>query len=61
MRFLRRVEGLTKLDTVKNVDIRQKLKQEAVMEVVRMKQRAWEVKVEGMEGGNWSNESTARR
>ena len=44
MRFLRRVGGLTKLDRVRNVDIRQRLKQEAVMEVVRMKQRAWKVK-----------------
>ena len=41
MTFLRRVEGLTKLDRVRNVDIRQRLKQEAVMEVVRMEQRAW--------------------
>ena len=28
MRFLRRAEGLTKLDRVRNVDIRQRLKQD---------------------------------
>ena len=45
------MEGLTKLHRVRNVDIRQRLKQEAVMEVVRMKQRAWKGKIDGMEGG----------
>ena len=38
------------LDRVKNVDIRQRLKQEAVVEVVKMKQRACKEKVDGMEG-----------
>ena len=38
MRFLRRLEGLKKLDRVRNVDIRQRLRQEAVVEVARMKQ-----------------------
>ena len=50
-RFLRGVERLTKLDIVSNVDIRQRLKQEAVLEVVRMKQRVWMVKVDGMDRG----------
>ena len=36
---------------MRNVDIRQSLKQEVVMEVVRMKQRAWKGKVNGMNGG----------
>ena len=31
MRYLRRVEGVTKLDRVRNEDIRQRLKQEAVV------------------------------
>ena len=35
MRYLRRVEGVTKLDKVRNEDIRQRLKQEAVVEVAR--------------------------
>ena len=50
MRYLRRVEGVTKLDKVRNEDIRQRLKQEAVVEVARKKQRAWEEKLDGMEG-----------
>ena len=39
MRFLRRVEGVTKLDRVSNEDIRQRLKQEAVVDIARKKQR----------------------
>ena len=50
MRFLRRVEGMTKLDRVSNEDIRQRLKKEAVVEVARKKQRVWKEKVDGMEG-----------
>ena len=38
MRYLRRVEGVTKLDKVRNEDIRQRLNQEAVVEVARKKQ-----------------------
>lgn len=36
MRFLRRMERLTKLDRVRNVDIRQGLQQAAVMDIVTM-------------------------
>ena len=32
MRYLRRVDGVTELDRVRNVDIRQNLKQDAVLE-----------------------------
>ena len=31
MRYLRRVDGVTELDRVRNVDIRQRLKQDAVL------------------------------
>ena len=48
MRYLRRVEGVTKLDKVRNEDIRQRLNQEAVVEVARKKQRAWKEKLDGM-------------
>ena len=44
------MEGVTKLDRVRNVDIRQRLKQWEVMEIGRKKQRAWMAKVEEMEG-----------
>ena len=50
-RFLRGVERLTKQDIVSNVDIRQRLKQEAVMGIVRMKQRVWKVNIDGMDWG----------
>ena len=51
MRYLMRVEGVTKLDKVRNEDIRQRLKQEAVVEVVRKKRRAWKEKLlDGMKG-----------
>ena len=33
MRYMRIVEGVMKLDRVRNVDIRQRLKQEVVMEM----------------------------
>ena len=43
--------SIGKLGRVRNVEIRQSLKQEVVIEVVRMNQRAWKVKVNGMDGG----------
>ena len=51
MRYLRRVEGVTKLDKVRKEDIRQRLKQEAVVEVARKKQRAWKEKLNGIGRG----------
>ena len=66
MRFLRSVEGVTKLDRVRNEDIRQIYKQEAVVEVAQKKQRVWKEKVDGMEGAKlvvrvYSKEVTGRR
>ncbi len=46
---MRRVEGVTKLDKIRNEDIRQRLKQEGVVEVARKKQRAWKEKLDDME------------
>ena len=40
---------VTMLDKVRNEDIRQRMKQEAVVEVARKKQRAWKEKLDGME------------
>ena len=40
MRYFWRVEGVTKLDKIRNEDIRQRLKQEAFVEVARKKHRA---------------------
>ena len=66
MRFLRRVEGVTKLDRVRNEDIRQTLKQEAVVKVAQKKKRVWKEKADGMEGARlvvcvYSEEVTGRR
>ena len=41
---------MTKLDRVRKEDIRQRLKQETVVEVTRKKQTVWKKKVDGMEG-----------
>ena len=43
------MERLTKLARVRNVDIRQRVKQAADTKVVRMKQRTWKLKVDGMD------------
>ena len=66
MRYLRKLEGVTKLDKVRKEDVRQRLKQEAVVEVSRKKQRAWKEKQDGMEGKRlvmrvYSEEVTGRR
>ena len=58
MRFLRRVEGVTKLDRVRNEDIRQRL---TVVKVAQKKQRVWKVKADGMEGVKTGGVYTARR
>ena len=46
MAYLRRVEGVTRIDRVRNVDVRKAVKQEEVMEKVKRKQRAWKEKLE---------------
>ena len=48
MMFLRRVEGVSRLDRVKNEDVRRSLGQEAVVDMVKEKQRRWKVKMEEM-------------
>ena len=49
MRYLKRVEGLTKMDQVRNEEIRKRLNQEAVVETMRRRQRTWKEKVEHMD------------
>ena len=48
MMFLRRVEGVSRLDRVRNEDVRRSLGQEAVVDMVKEKQRRWKVKMEEM-------------
>ena len=46
MRYLRRVEGLTRMDQVWNEEIRRKrLNQEAVLKTMTRRQRMWKGKV----------------
>jgi len=49
MMFLRRVEGVTRLDKVRNEDVRRSLGQKAVMDIVKKKRR-WKAKMEEMNG-----------
>ena len=49
MRYLRRVEGETRVDRVRNEDVRQALRQAAVLDVVKAKQTAWNEKLEQMD------------
>ena len=52
MAYLRRVVGVTRIDSVRNADVREVVRQEEVMELkVKRKQRAWKEKLERMEEG----------
>ena len=48
MMFLRTVEGVTRLDRVRNDDVRRSLGQETVANMVKEKQRRWKVRMEEM-------------
>ena len=48
MMFLRSVEGVSRLERVRNEDVRRTLGQEAVVDMVKEKQRRWKVKMEEM-------------
>ena len=48
MRALRRIEGVSRMDRVRNVDIRGRLKQEGVLDMVKKRQQNWKQKVEEM-------------
>ena len=48
MRKLRRIEGVSRMDRVRNVDIRGRLKQEGVLDMVKKRQQNWKQKVEEM-------------
>ena len=50
MMFVRRVEGVTRLDKVRNEDVRSSLGQEATMNIMKKKQRRWKAKMEKMNG-----------
>ena len=48
MMCLRRFEGVTRKDRVRNEEVRRTLGQEAVIDIVKEKQRRWKDKVEAM-------------
>ena len=49
MRYLRRVEGITRADRVRNEDIKRELDQEVVLSVVDRKKKEWYKKVTEMQ------------
>ena len=49
MRIMRRIEGVTKLDKIRNVDLRDRLKQEGVLDLVKGRQQRWKQRLEEMD------------
>ena len=45
---LRRIEGVSRLDRVRNVDIREKLRQVSVLDTVKTRQEKWKARMEEM-------------
>ena len=43
MRYLRKVEGVTRMDRMKSDDIRERLKQEDVLDTVLRKKKQWKI------------------
>ena len=39
--IVRRIEGMNRLDRVRNVDIRERLNQEGVLDLVKRRQESW--------------------
>ena len=48
MNVLRKIEGVSKLDRVRNVDVREKLQQQGVLDMVKSRQETWKIRVEEM-------------
>ena len=48
MNVLRRIEGVSRLDRVRNVDVREKLRQESVLDMVKSRQEKWKIRMEEM-------------
>ena len=49
MRIMRRIEGVTKLDKIRNVDLRDRLKQGGVLDLVKGRQQRWKQRLEEMD------------
>ena len=50
MMCLRRIEGVSRLDRMRNEDIRQSLGQVAVLDMMKDRQMRWKEKLERMDG-----------
>ena len=48
MNVLRRIEGVNRLDRVRNADIRERLNQEGVLDLVKRRQESWKGRLEEM-------------
>ena len=48
MNVLRRIKGVRRLDRVWNVDVREKLRQEVVLDMVKSRQKKWKIRMEEM-------------
>ena len=48
MRYLRKVEGVTRMDRMRSDDIRERLRQEDVLDTVLRKKKQWLKKIEEM-------------
>ena len=46
MRVIRRIEGVSRLDRVRNVNLRDRLKQERVLDAVKKQKQKWKQRVE---------------
>ena len=53
---LRRIEGVSRLDRVRNVGIREKLHQASVLDMVKTRQEKWKARMEDM-----SSERTTKK
>ena len=56
MNVLRRIKGVSRLDRIRNVDIREKLRQVSVLDMVKTRQEKWKARMEDM-----SRERTTRK
>ena len=55
MRVLRRIKGVSRVDRVRNVDLRLRLGQEGILDVVRRRQEKWNNRLEEMNDDRTTN------
>ena len=56
MSVLRRIQGVSRMDRIRNEDIRQRLGQEGILDLIRRRQEIWKCRLEEM-----SSERTTRK